>query len=259
MSVKKSDSAASSKRKGSKKAASSGNPISARKPRGDTRKPRAPRSPRLSPAAAGHDSDHQEERGDAAAQPVKFFLAREGVAFGPYTPFQLLESVRLGIFERHDLVLAEDGKEWMEISRVLPIDGTPREEPPTTTPPAGEGEAWLEVSELLPLLKAPADRPSPDRRRFKPLTEQQLHAHALLSAPSPAAVFIAELIRGRFAFATIPLVVMILGLLTSAAALKHHEPSGLAAAQARPSPAAPAVRAPARTRRAARERFLVGP
>ena len=51
---------------------------------------------------------------------MKFYLAREGVAFGPYTEFQVRESVRLGIFEKNDLALAEDGREWREVFEILP-------------------------------------------------------------------------------------------------------------------------------------------
>ena len=247
MSAKKCDSAASPKRKNSKKAVSSEKPVSASKPGENTKKPRKPRSPRSAATVAEHPSNSREERGDATVKRVKFFLARAGVAFGPYTEFQVLESVRLGIFESDDLALAEDGKEWLEISRMLPIDGAPRQQPPATSPAAEDGDAWLEVSELLPLIKAPLGQHQPDKPRFKPLTEQQLREHEMLFATSPITAFVAELVRGRFAFATIPVVVMILGLLTSAAVFKHHEPSTLAQAHSRPAQQPPSVQAPTKT------------
>jgi hypothetical protein len=74
---------------------------------------------------------------------MKYYLARDGVAFGPYSAFQVRESVRLGIFFKDDLALAEDGKDWLEVSKLLPaadpVDRDlfmgPPEPPPTETKP----------------------------------------------------------------------------------------------------------------------------
>ena len=249
MRAKKSDSAASTKRKTSKKAVSSRKVVSPRKPSDGTTNPKKARSRPGSPPITGHTQSHQEGPGDAGVKPVKFYLAREGVAFGPYTEFQVLESIRLGIFESNDLALAEDGTEWLEVSALLPVNRVPRErqpdQPPSPPRADKDGSEWPEVSALLPLLKAPREQQPSHKSRFRPLTAQQLREHERLSA-TPFAAFIGELARGRFAFAAIPTVVMILGLLTLAATLKHREPSALAAAHPRFSQKPPALQAPAK-------------
>ena len=181
----------------------------------------------------------------------------------PTRTFSSLESVRLGIFERNDLILAEEGKEWLEISQVLLInemrpDQQPEQIPVVTPRAIKDGNAWLEVSELLPLIKAPQDQPLPAKPRFKPLTEQQLRTHEMLSAPSPITAFITELIRGRFAFAAIPVGMLILGLLTSAAVLKHQAPSVLAQAHPGLSQQSRVVQAPGKIQFSAHQSFFVG-
>ncbi len=52
---------------------------------------------------------------------MKYYLGREGVAFGPYTEYQVRESVRIGIFEEADLALAETGTEWVTIAELLRV------------------------------------------------------------------------------------------------------------------------------------------
>ena len=89
MSAKKCDSAASPKRKNSKKAVSPEKPVSSQKPGGDTKKPRKPRSRRGAPPIAERPQNHPGESSAAKVKQGKYFLAREGVAFGPYTDFQL--------------------------------------------------------------------------------------------------------------------------------------------------------------------------
>ena len=234
MSSKKCNASASPKRKSSKKQATSGKVATSQKPDDNSKKPKKARSRRSSSPDAGHVQNHREKQSDTTGKQVNIFLAREGVAFGPYTEFQVLESVRLGIFESNDFALPEDSQEWLEISQVLPMSAMSREQLPVTSPAIDDCEGWVDVSELFLPVKAQKQKQQQDKPHFKPLTEQQLREHEMLSAPSPATAFLAELICGRFAFAAIPLGVIILGLLTSAAVLKHHEPSTFGQGHPRP-------------------------
>ncbi len=86
---------------------------------------------------------------------MTFYLAREGVAFGPYTEFQVRESVRIGIFESADLALAENSTEWSTIAGLLaaqqPISGQGLAESRTATPftPTRLNEPRLRIIEHI--------------------------------------------------------------------------------------------------------------
>ncbi len=241
MNAKKNPAAASPEGKPTKKRAAAAERISAPKPGEENAAPKKTRIRRQA-APAAEQPPHEQAAAPSAvesglAKPTKFFLGREGVAFGPYSEFQLRESVRLGLFESRDLVLAEDGKEWLEISCLLPARPSPREQaglnPPPATPAtlvttatpvaAREDKAWTEVSLVLPGITAA--KPRPIRRGTAPLSEFQLREHATLYAERPSASFMAELTRGRFAFAAVPVAAVVLGLIALAAMLKHHEPA----------------------------------
>ena len=140
---------------------------------------------------------------------MKFYLAREGVAFGPYTEFQVRESVRLGIFENNDLALAEDGKEWLEVSQLLPASGavTARQ---TEKPPAA------------------------------PLAQYHLQEHEALFADPPVASFATDFSRGKLAVAAGSLALLVACLMTLAAVLHHRKALAQGTAGAR-FPAQPAA------------------
>ena len=121
---------------------------------------------------------------------MKFYLAREGVAFGPYTEFQVLESVRLGIFESNDLALAEDGKEWLEVSQLLPVNGTPREK-------------------------------TPEKRSVTPVAEYHLQEHEALFSEPPVALLAAEFSRRKPVFVAGSVALLTVCLLTLTAMLHH--------------------------------------
>ena len=142
---------------------------------------------------------------------MKFYLAREGVAFGPYTEFQVLESVRLGIFESNDLALAEDGKEWLEVSQLLPLNGATRERPPEKSPEKLAEEA-------------------PEKPAAAPLAEYHLQEHAALFSEPPVASFATEFSRKKLAFAAGSVAVAAVCLLVLTVALHHRKgpaPAGL--------------------------------
>ena len=149
---------------------------------------------------------------------MKFYLAREGVAFGPYTEFQVRESVRLGIFQSDDLALAEDGKEWLEVSRLLPADGAVRER--------------REVSQSEPangmVQEPPTEKPS-----AAPVAQYHLQEHEAHFADPPVASFTTEFSRGKLAFAAGSLAVTVVCLLTLAAVLQHRKASAPGGAVAR--------------------------
>ncbi len=186
-------------------------------------------------------------RCDAPVKPKKYYLGREGVAFGPYSEWQLRESLRLGLFERNDLALDDDGQEWLELSRLLPASATPPGPPPhpsTPPPPAATGgKDWREVAELLPVLTLPRDQP-PEHRLRLPLSEHLLREHEANFADVPAGSFRLELTRGRFAFAAVPVALVFLSLLVLAAVFKHREPG--AGVQTHPRSASKLTAAPAR-------------
>ena len=152
---------------------------------------------------------------------MKFYLAREGVAFGPYTEFQVLESVRLGIFESNDLALAEDGKEWLEVSQLLPVTGTPRERTPEKPP------------EKLP-------EKAPEKPAAAPLAEYHLQEHAALFSEPPVASLATEFSRRKLAFAAGLIAAAALCLLTLAAVL-HHRKAPTSAEATRRATAKPAA------------------
>ena len=128
---------------------------------------------------------------------MKFYLAREGVAFGPYSEFQVLESVRLGIFERNDLALAEDGKEWREVGELLPAPGSSLEERSADRPAALRAE----TGSLLP--------------RDVPLDG--------LAEPSSG-----KFVRGKTALTAVRLAATLLCLLCLGAMVEHLPPPTLA-------------------------------
>ena len=150
---------------------------------------------------------------------MKFYLAREGVAFGPYTEFQVLESVRLGIFESNDLALAENGKEWLEISRLLPVNGAPREQAPEKLPES--------VAEKLP------EKPS------APVAEYHLQEHAALFSEPPVASFATKLSRKKSIIAAAAAVAAV--CLLTMLALLHHRKAPARAGTLPRSPAKPAA------------------
>ena len=125
---------------------------------------------------------------------MKFYIAREGVAFGPYTEFQVLESVRLGIFESNDLALAEDGKEWLEISQLLPVNGTPREK----------------------TQEKRSEKPS-----ATPVAEYHLQEHEALFSEPPVAPLAAEFSRRKPVFVAGSVALLAVCLLTLTAMLHH--------------------------------------
>ena len=152
-----------------------------------------------------------------APEPVlmKFYLAREGVAFGPYTEFQVLESVRLGIFESNDLALAENGKEWLEVSRLLPVNGASREQAP----------------EKLPESSSP------------PVPQYHLQEHAALFSEPPVASLATEFSRKKSLIAAASAAMAAVCLLTLIALLHHRQASAQAETLPR-SPTRPAAMKP---------------
>ena len=140
---------------------------------------------------------------------MKFYLAREGVAFGPYTEFQVRESVRLGIFDSNDLALAEDGKEWLEVSQLLPADGASQERLPEKPPVA-------------------------------PLAPYHLQEHEARFADPPVAAFATGFSRWKLTFAAVFLAAAAVGLLSLAAVLQHRQAPARGVALTL-SPAQPAV------------------
>ena len=151
---------------------------------------------------------------------MKFYLAREGVAFGPYTEFQVLESVRLGIFESNDLALAENGKEWLEISQLLPVNGASREQAPEKLPE--------EAAEKLPGKSSP------------PVAEYHLQEHAALFSEPPVASFATEFSRRKSIIAVSSAAGAAVCLLTLLAVLHHRKAPAQAGTIPR-SPAKPAA------------------
>ena len=133
---------------------------------------------------------------------MKFYLAREGVAFGPYTEFQVRESVRLGIFENTDLALAEDGKEWLEVSQLLPAEGARREREPEKPPTA-------------------------------PLALYHLQEHEAHFADPPVEALASEFSRRKLTFAAVSLAATMLCLMALAAARQHHKAPAQGTAQTR--------------------------
>ena len=187
------------------------------------------------------------------AQPKsdKFYLTREGVAFGPYTEFQVRESLRLSIFADNDLALADGAEEWVEVSRVLPDRAEVREEPILLTLPdfgtKGKRKDWREVSELLPRIEVPREpEPPVEKRPAAPLPESLLREHETLFAKAPTPSFVSELMRGKLAFAAVPVVVVVVALLTMATVFKHREPAARVAPVPHAAQQAPATQPLAR-------------
>ena len=89
---------------------------------------------------------------------MKFYLAREGVAFGPFTELQLRESVRIGIFESADLALPEDGTEWRPLGELFPVQA------PAPAEPLAVEKAVVAVAPVpvvSPVLEKALDAPVP--------------------------------------------------------------------------------------------------
>lgn len=127
-----------------------------------------------------------------------YYLARASVVLGPYTAFQMLESIRLGIFESHDLAWTEESNEWREVCRLLPVDKLPQTLPLVAPQTVKNGEEWPDVAALPPIVSATVAK-LPGRRLRMPLTEQQLREHEALFAHSPLHAFLEALTRWSFA------------------------------------------------------------
>ena len=232
------DSATLPKPPKSRKGKTPGKPSSKAKTAKDTTAQKKPRS-RRSPSAAAQISAGEQvpaARPEAATRPARYFLAREGVAFGPFSEFQMRESLRLGIFDPMDLALAEDGEEWLELGRLLPVKAAPAAtqppgEAPARSPGTGDDKNWRYTPVAQPAATAPRE-PRLHKRPATPLSEHLLREHEIQFGNLYGPSFMTELTRGRLAFAVVPVAVVLFGLLSLSAVLKHREPPASAGTHA---------------------------